>query len=141
MKRISIFILFITLFSTFVFGQWHAANGPTGGQTNVLFNFKVEGAAVVYAGTPFGLFKSINSGSTWNPISSELAGKNISSITSFGTTLYVTNFSFTDADNFIISTFGVGLFKTTDGGNNLVQISNSGLTDQFAKTMKIILLL
>jgi len=48
--------------------------------------------------------------------------------------VYVTNFAFTDANNFIISTEGGGLFKTTDGGNNWVQISNTGLADTFINT-------
>ncbi len=114
MRKISTFILTITLFSTFVFGQWQSTNGPTGGQVNTLFNFKVEGAAVVYAGTPFGLFKSINSGSTWNPISPELAGKNISSITSFGTTLYV-------------GTRSYGVFVSTDSGKTFSNFNSSSV--------------
>ncbi len=120
MKKISTFIMtiiiFITIFSTFVFGQkiWYATNGPTGGQINILFNFKVEGAAVVYAGTPFGLFKSTNSGSTWSPISPELAGKNISSITSFGPILYV-------------GTKGYGVYTSTDSGKTFSNFNSSSV--------------
>ena len=114
MKKITKIILFINLFPVIVFGQWQATNGPTGGQINTLFNFKVEGAAVVYAGTPFGLFKSTNNGSTWNPISPELAGKNISSITSFGTTIYV-------------GTKGYGVFVSTDSGKTFSNFNSSSV--------------
>jgi len=105
-----LFVLFI--FTRFTSAQWQAANGPTGGNVNTLFNFTVEGNGVVYAGSPFGLFKSTDSGVTWNPIAPALAGKSISSINSFGPNLYV-------------GTKGYGVYTSTDSGKTFNNFNSS----------------
>ncbi len=97
--RILVILSFITVFPTTGHAQWVQTNGPYGGDITCL---AVNGTNL-FAGTPYGAFRSTNNGTSWASINNGLANTDV-------TTLFV------NGSNIFAGTNSGGVFLSTDSG-------------------------
>ena len=114
MKKI-IFLLFVivllTGFSTSAQSQWK----ETGKPHSIIYSVLVKDN-LIFVGTPMGIYRSLNMGSTWTSINLGVVN------------LYVSHFAVNNNSNFA-GTKDKGLFRSTDNGDTWIS-ANIGLLSQ-----------
>ncbi len=142
-------LLFILLLPPNLFAQWLQTNGPYGG---AVVCTAVSGSDI-FAGTPGGIFRSTDYGSSWKAMNSGLSSLNISSLVVHSSTIYAgtydghiffsinngeswnltgselssnTLYVLAANDSAIFAGTNIGLFRSTDRGMNWLSL-NKGL--------------
>ena len=98
MKSFLLLTFFLTL-TGLAIGQWQPLNGPCGGTVS----YFLHKDQFIFAGTPHGVYRTSNGGSSWTAVNNGLANPGITGIAASNTAI----FAATDG----------GLFITTDNGN------------------------
>ncbi|MEQ8584115.1 MAG: T9SS type A sorting domain-containing protein [Marinoscillum sp.] len=111
MKKSNLSICFVLLVNTLVSAQWFSSGGPSGGQANDIAS---TGSALVVAAGRGGVFKSMNSGATWE-------GKN----TTLPSNINAWRIKESNGLLYLITTFEI--YISSDEGENW-ELSYSGIS-------------
>lgn len=139
MKRIFRFSVLLVLYfaNTIIsIAQWQQMNGPYGADITCY----AGSGDIIFAGTPYGIFHSINNGNTWTNVSNNLIsiGNSWAAFNGGGkaTSSNVTAMT-VNGNNIFAGTVANGVYLSTDNGNSWAAVNNGLDTNNQIKALAI----